>query len=139
MPPKRRDPTDPLEWLRRARSNLARAKADRTLPEILYEDLCFDAQQAAEKAIKAVLIQRRVAFPKTHAIMDLLTLLQESGYAVSAGIRQCGALTEYAVESRYPGVFEEVLQADYAEAVELAERVVRWAESVIQGSGLGDE
>jgi hypothetical protein len=36
MPPKRRDPTDPLEWLRRARSNLARAKADRTLPEILY-------------------------------------------------------------------------------------------------------
>lgn len=71
MPPKRRDPTDPLEWLRRARSNLARAKADRTLPEILYEDLCFDAQQAAEKAIKAVLIQRRVAFSKTHAIMDL--------------------------------------------------------------------
>lgn len=115
MPPKRRDPTDPSEWLRRARSNLARAKADRTLPEILYEDLCFDAQQAAEKAIKAVLVHRKVPFPKTHAIIDLLTLLQESGYEVPEEIRQCGILTEYAVESRYPGVFEEVLQTDYNE------------------------
>lgn len=108
----------------------------KSLPEILYEDLCFDAQQAAEKAIKAVLVQRKVVFPKTHAIMDLLTLLHDSGFAVPKDIRQCGALTEYAVESRYPGVFEEVLQTDYAEAVELAERVVRWAESEIQGSGL---
>lgn len=135
MPPKRRDLTDPSEWLRRAHSNLARAKADRTLPEILYEDLCFDAQQAAEKAIKAVLVQRNVAFPKNAAIMDLPTLLHESGYAVPEQIRQCGILTEYAVESRYPGVFEEVLQADYTEAVELADRVVRWAESVIRDRG----
>ena len=132
MPPKRRDPTDPSEWLRRARSNLARAKADRNLPEVLLEDLCFDAQQAAEKAIKAVLVWRKAAFPKTHAIMDLLTLLHESGYAVPEEIRQCGVLTEYAVESRYPGVFEEVVRTDYTEAVELAERAVRWAEAVIR-------
>jgi len=56
MPPERRDPTDPAEWLRRARSNLARAKADRNLADVLYEDLCFDAQQAAEKAIKGLLV-----------------------------------------------------------------------------------
>jgi HEPN domain-containing protein len=67
--------------------------------------------------------------------MDLLTLLQESGYAVPEEIRQCGILTEYAVESRYPGVFEEVLQTDYAEAVELAQRVVGWAESLIRDRG----
>lgn len=53
MPPNR-DPTQAAEWLRRACSNLARARADRSVPEALYEDLCFDAQQAAEKAIKAV-------------------------------------------------------------------------------------
>ncbi|HEX5416749.1 MAG TPA: HEPN domain-containing protein [Chloroflexota bacterium] len=44
----------PEEWLRRARSNLLRAQQPR--PEGVYwEDLCFDAQQAAEKAIKALL------------------------------------------------------------------------------------
>jgi len=72
MPPEYRDPTDPAEWLRRARSNLARARADRGLPEVLYEDLCFDAQQAVEKCLKALLVYRQAPFPKTHAIADLL-------------------------------------------------------------------
>ncbi len=56
MPPKRRPADDPVEWLNRARSNLARAKADIRIPHVYLEDLCFDAQQAAEKAIKAVLL-----------------------------------------------------------------------------------
>ena len=77
MPPNDRDPISPQEWLRRARSNLARARADRNLPDVLYEDLCFDAQQAAEKAIKALLVHRQVRFPKTHDLLDLLTLLTE--------------------------------------------------------------
>jgi HEPN domain-containing protein len=63
MPPNDRDPTTPDEWLRRARSNLARARASHNLPEVLYEDLCLDAQQAAEKAIKALLVHRQVRFP----------------------------------------------------------------------------
>ena len=35
----RRDSTDPSAWLRRAHSNLARAKALRDLPDVFYEDL----------------------------------------------------------------------------------------------------
>ncbi|HWU40516.1 MAG TPA: HEPN domain-containing protein [Candidatus Acidoferrum sp.] len=133
MPPEYRDPTDPAEWLRRARSNLARARADRGLPDVLYEDLCFDAQQAVEKSLKAILVYRQVAFPKTHAIADLLTLVHQSGVEVPEQIRQAGALTEYAVEARYPGLFEDVMQEDYVEAIDLAERVMRWAESLISG------
>ncbi len=56
MPPEQRSPDDPREWLRRARSNMARAQADIRLSDVYLEDLCFDAQQAAEKSIKAVLI-----------------------------------------------------------------------------------
>ena len=48
--PERRPPDDPREWLNRARSNLALAKS--LVPEAYLEDLCFEAQQAAEKAIK---------------------------------------------------------------------------------------
>lgn len=97
MPPTRRDPTNPQEWLRRAYSNLARARADRNLPHVLYEDLCFDAQQAAEKVLKALLVSKKIAFPKTHAIMDLLTLLEQNGVTVSEDIRRAGLLTGYAV------------------------------------------
>jgi HEPN domain-containing protein len=129
MPPNDRDPTSPHEWVRRARSNLARARAGRNVPDVLYEDLCFDAQQAAEKGIKALLVHRQVRFPKTHDLLDLLTLLDQKGFAIPAEIREADALTHYAVETRYPGLAEEVTADEHTHAVELAERVLRWAEA----------
>ena len=60
-PPKRFPPNDPREWLNRARSNLARARSRD--PRFYLEDRCFDAQQAAERAIKAVLMARGVELP----------------------------------------------------------------------------
>lgn len=60
------DVDDPREWLNRARGNLIRAKADADLRGVYLEDLCFDAQQTAEKAVKAVLIRLGVRFPCVH-------------------------------------------------------------------------
>ncbi|MDE2901464.1 MAG: HEPN domain-containing protein [Chloroflexota bacterium] len=56
--PERFLPDDPREWMGRARGNLARAK--RRAPGDYLEDLCFDAQQAAEKARKSLFIRRGV-------------------------------------------------------------------------------
>ena len=44
-PPERFPPDDPREWLNRARSNLAMAK--NRVPDAYLEDLCFEAQRAA--------------------------------------------------------------------------------------------
>jgi len=82
MPPERRAPDDPVEWLNRARSSLARARAGAGLPGVYLEDLCFDAQQAAEKAIKALLLHRAIAFPFVHDLAELVTVLQRSGEEV---------------------------------------------------------
>lgn len=132
MPLEQPDSTVPKDWLRRARSNLALARQGRTLGEdVLYEDLCFDAQQAAEKAIKALLIHRGVAYPKTHDIAHLLTLVQRSGLEVPEEIRQCDRLTRYAVASRYSGLPEVIGEEDYSRIVMMAERAYRWAESLI--------
>ncbi len=60
-PPERFPSDDPREWLNRARSNLVRARI--VTAEAYLEDCCFDAQQAAEKAIKAVMIQAADRFP----------------------------------------------------------------------------
>jgi HEPN domain-containing protein len=43
----------------------------------LLEGLCFHAQQAAEKALKAVLIAKGIPPPKTHNIRILLDLLPQ--------------------------------------------------------------
>jgi hypothetical protein len=57
-------PPEPRQWPRFAVSDLLLAQSR---PEgVLLEQLCFHAQQAAEKAIKAVLIQQAIGFPRTH-------------------------------------------------------------------------
>jgi HEPN domain-containing protein len=129
MPPERFPPDDPREWLNRARSNLSRAKSK--IPEVYLEDLCFDAQQAAEKAIKAMLMKKRIAFPYVHDLARLLTLLEEAGEPIPESVKQAEDLTRYAVVTRYPGLTEPVTEAHYQEAVASAEAVVQWAEEKI--------
>ena len=135
MTPECRDASDAHEWLRRARSNFARAAADPGHPDILLEDLCFDAQQAAEKAIKAVLVHRGIRFPKTHAIAELLSLAAENGVEVSPDVSVATDLTTHAVESRHPGMSESVSREEWVEAVASADRVLRWAQAVIGRPG----
>jgi HEPN domain-containing protein len=129
-----RDPSHPRSWLRRAKSNLARARLLAGQPDVLYEDLCFDAQQAVEKALKAVLVYSGATVPKTHALAELLTRVEKSGIEVPSEVREATLLTPYAVEARYPGLWEEVTAADHEEAVRVADHVVGWAEAVT-GSG----
>ena len=66
MRDQRLPPDDPREWINRAYSNLAQAEAGANLPAIYLEDLCFQAQQAVEKALKAVLLAKNVRFSRTH-------------------------------------------------------------------------
>jgi len=131
MPGDRLPPDDPREWLNRARSNLAKAKSAFGTPDVYLEDLCFDAQQAAEKAIKAVLIHLGVRFPYVHDLSVLLDLVEQAGEKVPKSTRQAAVLSGYAVETRYPGLAEPATQQEYERAVTIAEEVVRWAETVI--------
>ena len=132
MPPDKRFPNDPFEWLNRAKSNLERAKSDSRLTGVYLEDLCFDAQQAAEKSIKSVLIHLGIEFPYVHDITDLLTILEGKGHSISGEIREAGRLTRFAVETRYPGLSEPVTQDEYKKAIAIADIVVRWAEEILK-------
>lgn len=122
--PKRYPPEDPREWLNRARSDLLLSK---TKKEGIYlEDLCFHAQQAVEKAIKALLIKKGVEFPYVHDIAELLTLLEKTGQKLPKTIREGEKLTRFAVFTRYPGIAQTISQKEYEEAMKVAEEVLRW-------------
>lgn len=131
MPLERRRGDDPAEWLRRAKSNLVRAKEDIRLSGVAKEDLCFDAQQAAEKAMKAVLICLGIRFPYIHDLGALLALIEEHGETIPVHIKEAARLTRFAVETRYPSLDEPVSQEEYERAVAIAEAVVGWAEEKI--------
>lgn len=125
---KRFPPTDPREWLRRARSNLVHSRAE--ADEVDLAELCFDAQQAAEKAIKAVFIHRGEAFPFTHDLEALIRLLKAKGQKVPKYVEAAKVLTRFAVVARYPD-FTTVTRGKYGRSVRIASAVLRWAERQI--------
>ena len=128
--PERYPPEDPREWLNRARSNLALANMHGE--GVYLEDLCFNAQQAVEKAIKALLIQRHVQFPYVHDIAELLTVLEAADQEIPPAIKQAERLTRFAVFTRYPGVAPPIRQEEYTEAVRIAGEVLQWVEHLIR-------
>ncbi|MDD2734729.1 MAG: HEPN domain-containing protein [Desulfuromonadaceae bacterium] len=126
MPPDASSLGTPLDWLNRAKSNLAIARQPRT-DEIYWEDLCFETQQAAEKALKAVLLARGIKFRFVHDLSELLTALEQNGISLPPDVKEAAILTDYSVEARYPGPFEPVTQEEFLESLRIAEAVVAWA------------
>ena len=123
-PHERYEPDDAREWLGRAQSNLAQAR-NRT-PDAYLEDLCFNAQQATEKALKAVMIQQDIEFPYIHDIYALLAMLRDTGETIPKDVDAAGSLSKYAVTTRSPG-YRLATTQEYQEALEIAEAVVHWA------------
>ncbi len=137
MPPE--DPVSEVsrQWLTEARSDLTLARIDK--PALVsWEALCFHAQQAAEKGLTAVLVHFQVDFPRTHSIGELIGLLEGHDHPVPTDIQGAKGLTVYAVHTRYPfdGRGEprtSMTREDLDQAIEIADRVLAWAESVIAG------
>jgi HEPN domain-containing protein len=87
------------QWMHSAQSDLALARLsddERIAPEIL----AFHAQQAAEKALKALLVRRQVEFPFIHTIGPLLNLCREAGFEGTEALSSTAILTRYAVARR---------------------------------------
>ncbi len=118
----------PKEWLGRAKSDLILAK--NKIKGVIYEDLCFHAQQTAEKSIKAVLIYYKIPFPKTHSISVLLKLLPNS-IILPEEIRKSTDLTFYATTARYPADIKKLTSTEWKKCVEKAMNVYVWAEKII--------
>lgn len=123
---------DYKSWLKRAKSNLARAKninkEDLEIYEgdIFLEDLCFDLQQCVEKSLKALLIYYGVNFPKTHDLAELFRLVKKhTTIKIPQEIKKASRLTTYAVITRYPS-WNRIEEEKYLEALELGESLYYW-------------
>ena len=119
----------PQRWIKNARADLVMARIG--LPEgAMYEQLCFFAQQAVEKSIKALLLHLAVDFPFTHNIQLLVNLLPSDVASLSV-FEEAAILTPYAALTRYPGELEAVTAEKYSEAVRTASEVVEWTDAYI--------
>jgi HEPN domain-containing protein len=131
MPPEAFLSEDPSHWLQYAKSDLALASGPR-LPDVFLQLYCFHAQQCPEKAVKAVMIHRRLVYQKTHDIELLLAMLEAKGETIPPTVKSATELTRFAVSARYPMIPGEPTGTDLDRAVEMAQTVYEWATDAIK-------
>lgn len=117
------------QWLQYAREDLEAAEVLVAERRGVPRHACFLAQQAAEKALKAILVFLQIDFPKIHDLNRLRTLVPDD-WSVKVQHPQLGALSAWAIEPRYPGDLPDSTEADAHAAVAQARAV--W-ESVCAG------
>jgi len=130
MPPDAPPTGSAQDWLRHARGDLALARMRKTR-NVLYEHLCFHAQQASEKALKAVLVRHGIRVPRSHDLAYLMGKLPE-GVTVPPSLVELPTLTKYAVHQRYPGEDPPLTPKHRRNALQVAEEAVRWSARAIR-------
>ncbi|GHV58004.1 DNA-binding protein [Spirochaetia bacterium] len=118
------------EWIGRAKSSYNLATVS-IIPNIYYEDLCFQIQQSAEKALKGLLIYYGIEPDFTHNIGILLKELEKLT-EIPENVTESIKLTKYAVQTRYPGEYDEITKEEYNRAVEIAKTCLEWTENKIK-------
>lgn len=132
------EPENVLEarrWLSYAREDVQAAEVIIEHPTIAFRHVCWLSQQAVEKSLKAALIFLQVEFPRTHDLDILRNLLPGEWEAnrVSADLAE---MTEWAVESRYPGDWPAATEKDAQAAYNLAEKILGAIEADLRARGL---
>ncbi|WP_211363082.1 HEPN domain-containing protein [Thermochromatium tepidum] len=121
----------PLEL---AQGLLSRARDDAFVVRRLMADaavpawvLGFHAQQAVEKALKAVLSATGVAYPRTHNLVMLVELLRAT-CALPPDADEFGRLTPFGVVMRYEDVAVDTPPLDATWLDAIVSRTIEWAQ-----------
>ncbi len=94
-------------WIRKAEHDVLNIKNNLAAEEIPWDTICFHAQQAAEKLLKAFLITNGQEVERTHDLIAILSKCVKIKPSLSQLEEDCRNLTYFAVSGRYPdNVFE---------------------------------
>ena len=92
------------EWVRKAENDFKVAgQILQRRKDNVPDAACFFCQQSAEKYLKARLVEAGLSFPRTHDLLQLLNLCVQVEPLWSAYGKAVDAMTDYAVDFRYPG------------------------------------
>ena len=113
---------DTTRWLRYAEEDLTAAETFLEHPRVPPRQVCWHAQQAAEKALKGLLIFLQIDFQRTHDLNVLRDLLPDN-LPLKTALPNLGDLNRWAVGARYPDVVQEATETDASRAVKHARAV----------------
>ncbi len=135
MPPEDARLEDARAWLARAELDLRAADLELGAPQAgLWGDVAFHAQQAAEKALKAVLAWHDQPFRKTHSIEELGRACTAIELGLGDLVDAAVPLTEYAWKFRYPGDVGDPSHEEAERAVAVARQLVLAVKALISAA-----
>ncbi|MDO8587298.1 MAG: HEPN domain-containing protein [Armatimonadota bacterium] len=105
-------------WIAKAESDFRNIELVLPAEDAPLDTVCFHAQQAAEKYIKAALTFAGIPFGKTHDLSELAALLADR-FPLLSSVGDLSDLTDAAVTARYP---DDLVVYDRDLAEELVER-----------------
>lgn len=92
------------EWVDKAEEDwLTALREVRVRKNPSYDSVCFHAQQCAEKYLKSRLQEANIVFSKTHDLIKLLNMVLQVERSWNGLRNDLLALTDFAVNYRYPG------------------------------------
>ncbi len=109
------------DWVAKAEGDWQDANFLRQAPTPNWDNICFHAQQCAEKYLKAFLEEQSISFPKTHKLTELLDLSGGQLPEIDPLRADIGKLSDYAVIPRYVGF--KASQQEAEEALQVAQQV----------------
>lgn len=89
----------------------------------------FHAQQAVEKALKAVIASRDLEIPRIHDLVGLALVLQNDGACLPLTLDELRVINPFAVEFRYDD--EIIPTVSRTELKARVDALLGWVESVI--------
>ncbi len=92
-----------LDWLDEALDDLAAAQDLYRLGR--YSKACFFSHQAAEKAVKALMIRKLRRYETIHSVAELLRRLGSSIHVPQDLVRKGEKLDRYYIPTRYPNAW----------------------------------
>lgn len=120
------DERDSKTWLRYASEDLEAAELVARGPGFAPRIACYQAQQAAERALKAVLVKDARPIPVTHDLRVLRDLVAEERESAKLEV-DLAWLSGWNIRGRYPGDWEAATDADALRAIEAAQAILEAA------------
>jgi len=116
-------------FMRMARRDEAAFRALLSSATVDFAVACFHAQQAVEKALKAIMFLHGVEFRRTHDLEELSGTLADAGVNIPLEEDELRRLTPYAVEFRYDD--EPMLLVSPEQSIAYTSRVLAWADKIL--------
>jgi HEPN domain-containing protein len=126
-------------WLIKARSELRSSKKLIKGDDPIFDTSIYHTQQCAEKGLKAYLAFKEQPIEKTHDIEFLVELCSEYDPEFKNLIEEAEKINPYSILYRYPNIVLEPEVQQVHEAIEIAEKMLKFVEKKIEAEQDGRE